>query len=38
MTLAALAVEQAGPLTTIQDRGRFGYLSRGVSPAGVLSQ
>lgn len=38
MTLAALAVEQAGPLTTIQDRGRFGYLSRGVSPAGPFDR
>jgi biotin-dependent carboxylase-like uncharacterized protein len=30
------AVRQPGPLTTVQDLGRFGFLDRGVPPSGAL--
>ncbi|KAB7647603.1 biotin-dependent carboxyltransferase family protein [Polymorphobacter fuscus] len=36
MTSAVLLVEQAGPLTTIQDAGRFGHLRHGVSWSGPV--
>ena len=38
MTDVALQVEQAGPSSTLQDGGRFGYLARGVSPAGPFDR
>lgn len=38
MTRPALEVEQPGPSSTLQDAGRFGYLSRGVSPAGPFDR
>lgn len=36
MTLARLVVEQAGPLTTVQDAGRFGHLRHGVTWSGPV--
>jgi biotin-dependent carboxylase-like uncharacterized protein len=33
---ATLLIERVGPLTTIQDEGRFGYLSHGVSAPGPM--
>ena len=36
MTIARLRVEQAGPLTTIQDAGRFGHLRHGVTWSGPV--
>jgi allophanate hydrolase len=36
MTRAVLVVEQAGPLTTIQDAGRFGHLRHGVTWSGPV--
>jgi biotin-dependent carboxylase-like uncharacterized protein len=38
MSRAVFLVEQAGPLTTIQDRGRFGYLRYGVTEAGPMDR
>lgn len=38
MSRAVLLVEQAGPLTTVQDRGRFGYLRYGVTEAGPMDR
>lgn len=35
---AVFLVEQAGPLTTVQDRGRFGYLRYGVTEAGPMDR
>lgn len=34
--MSALVVRAAGPLSTLQDRGRFGYQRFGVSPAGAF--
>lgn len=36
MARAVLVVEQAGPLTTIQDAGRFGHLRHGVTWSGPV--
>jgi allophanate hydrolase len=36
MTRARLMVEQAGPLTTVQDAGRFGHLRHGVTWSGPV--
>jgi allophanate hydrolase len=36
MSLARLSVEQAGPLTTVQDAGRFGHLRHGVTWSGPV--
>lgn len=36
MTFARLMVEQAGPLTTVQDAGRFGHLRHGVTWSGPV--
>lgn len=33
-----LTVLSAGPLTTIQDRGRFGYVATGIGTAGAMDQ
>ncbi|MGV3573548.1 MAG: biotin-dependent carboxyltransferase family protein [Devosia sp.] len=33
---ASLVIERAGPLVTIQDAGRFGYLAHGVSASGPM--
>ena len=33
---ASLVIERAGPLTTIQDAGRFGYLAHGISASGPM--
>ncbi|WP_035087435.1 biotin-dependent carboxyltransferase family protein [Devosia riboflavina] len=33
---ATLVIERAGPLTTIQDAGRFGYLAHGISASGPM--
>lgn len=38
MTRAVFLVEHAGPLTTVQDRGRFGYLRYGVTEAGPMDR
>lgn len=38
MSRAAFVVEQAGPLTTIQDRGRPGYMRYGVTPSGPMDR
>lgn len=38
MTRALFRVEHAGPLTTVQDRGRFGYLRYGVTEAGPMDR
>lgn len=35
-TVAVMEVQASGPLTTIQDRGRFGFGRYGVAPSGVL--
>ena len=35
-TVAVMEIEAAGPLTTIQDRGRFGFGRYGVAPSGAL--
>ena len=35
---AVLVVEQAGPLTTVQDRGRFGFLRYGVAESGPMDR
>lgn len=35
---AVLRIERAGPLTTIQDDGRFGVLSHGVSASGPMDR
>jgi len=35
---AVLVVEHAGPLTTVQDRGRFGFLRYGVTEAGPMDR
>lgn len=35
-TVAVMEVKAAGPLTTIQDRGRFGFGRYGVAPSGAL--
>ena len=34
--MSVLRLRAAGPLSTLQDRGRFGYLRFGVSPSGAL--
>jgi biotin-dependent carboxylase-like uncharacterized protein len=34
--MSVLEIEQAGPASILQDGGRFGFLSRGVSPAGAF--
>ena len=34
--MEVFAVRQPGPLTTVQDLGRFGFLDRGVPPSGAL--
>ncbi|MET0437368.1 MAG: biotin-dependent carboxyltransferase family protein [Devosia sp.] len=33
---ASLVIERAGPLVTIQDEGRFGYLAQGISASGPM--
>jgi 5-oxoprolinase (ATP-hydrolysing) subunit C len=33
---ASLVIERAGPLVTIQDAGRFGYLAHGISASGPM--
>lgn len=33
---ATLVIERAGPLVTIQDAGRFGYLAHGISASGPM--
>lgn len=33
-----IKVLKAGPLTTIQDKGRFGYMSSGIGQSGVMDQ
>lgn len=33
---ARLVIERAGPLTTIQDAGRFGFLAHGISASGPM--
>lgn len=33
---ASLVIERAGPLATIQDAGRFGYLAHGISASGPM--
>jgi allophanate hydrolase subunit 2 len=33
-----ITVVRAGPLTTVQDRGRFGYAHLGVPRSGALDQ
>lgn len=33
---AAIIIERAGPLTTLQDAGRFGYLAQGISASGPM--
>ncbi len=38
MSRAIFLVEHAGPLTTVQDRGRFGYLRYGVTEAGPMDR
>lgn len=38
MSRAVFLVEHAGPLTTVQDRGRFGYLRYGVTEAGPMDR
>ena len=35
-TVAVMEITAAGPLTTIQDRGRFGFGRYGVAPSGAL--
>jgi len=35
-TVAVMEVKAAGPLTTIQDRGRFGFGRYGVAPSGAI--
>ena len=35
-TVAVMEIKAAGPLTTIQDRGRFGFGRYGVAPSGAL--
>ena len=35
-TVAVMEVQASGPLTTIQDRGRFGFGLYGVAPSGAL--
>ena len=32
----SIVVKNAGPLTMIQDAGRFGYQASGIRPAGVM--
>lgn len=34
----SIKILQAGPLTTIQDKGRFGYQKSGIGQAGVMDQ
>jgi biotin-dependent carboxylase-like uncharacterized protein len=34
--MTELVVEACGPMTSLQDRGRFGYQNAGVSPAGAM--
>jgi allophanate hydrolase len=38
VTIARFAVDYAGPLTTVQDRGRFGYQRFGVTESGPLDR
>ena len=38
MSEARLRIDQAGPLTTIQDRGRFGYQRYGVTEGGPMDR
>lgn len=33
-----MTILQAGPMTTVQDRGRFGYLEFGIGQSGVMDQ
>ncbi|MBE6962637.1 MAG: biotin-dependent carboxyltransferase [Ruminococcaceae bacterium] len=33
-----LQVLNSGPLTTVQDRGRFGYMAYGIGPSGAMDQ
>lgn len=35
---AAIVIERAGPLTTIQDAGRLGYLADGISASGPIDR
>lgn len=35
---AAIVIERAGPLTSIQDAGRFGYLADGISASGPMDR
>ena len=35
---AAIIIERAGPLTTLQDAGRFGYLAQGISASGPMDE
>jgi allophanate hydrolase len=35
---AALRIDKAGPMTTIQDRGRFGMLRHGISASGPMDR
>ena len=32
----SMHILQAGPLTTVQDRGRFGYMEYGITSSGVM--
>jgi len=33
---AVIVIERVGPLTTVQDRGRFGFLAHGISASGPM--
>ncbi|MCC2652489.1 MAG: hypothetical protein K0Q60_2652 [Microvirga sp.] len=33
-----LVVKSCGPMTALQDRGRFGYQGFGVSPSGAMDR
>ena len=36
--MSAIAITRAGPLTTLQDAGRFGHLADGISASGPMDQ
>ena len=36
--MTTITVRRAGPLTTIQDRGRFGMLQHGISASGPMDR
>ncbi|HHT20560.1 MAG TPA: biotin-dependent carboxyltransferase family protein [Tissierellia bacterium] len=36
--MAMIKIQQSGPLTTIQDKGRYGYMQYGMMPAGAMDE